>query len=209
MTETVITRFFGRSDYFPIWQRMKQFTHQRNAETPDEIWCLEHHAVFTQGQAGKPEHILRPGNIPIVQSDRGGQVTYHGPGQLVMYFLTDLHRKNLTTQDFIKIIEKSVIQMLESHGIIGIPGKILPGIYVENAKICSLGFRVRKGRTYHGLSLNVAMDLDPFSYINPCGHANLASTQTSKLKGPVSVAQASIELLNLIIHLMNYTKITQ
>src|SRR3546814_1166491 len=179
---------------------MRAFTDARNADTTDELWLLEHPPVFTQGQAGKAEHLLAPGDIPVVQADRGGQVTYHGPGQLVVYFLIDLHRRGFGIRSLVTRIEQSMIGMLDASGIAAYADPAAPGVYVDDAsgtrmKIGSLGLRVRKGCTYHGLALNVAMDLEPFSRINPCGYQNLRMTQTSTLGGAQDVASAGDALL--------------
>lgn len=163
--------------YQPIFEQMREITLQRTETSPDAIWFMQHTPVFTQGQAGKPEHVISPGNIPVVQSDRGGQITYHGPGQLMIYTLFDLKRLNIGIKQFVDHLQQSVIELLNGYGIKGQTQCSAPGVYVEGAKICSLGLRVRRGYTYHGLSLNVAMDLEPFSRINPCGFQNLRMTQ--------------------------------
>ncbi len=177
----LVIKPLGRVEYQPTWHAMQSFTAARDETTPDELWLLEHPPVYTQGQAGKPEHVLDPGDIPIVQIDRGGQVTYHGPGQLVAYLLFDLKRHQLGVRDLVRKMERSVIDLLADYGIESY-GKIdAPGVYVqrggEEAKIAALGLRIRNGRSYHGLSLNVNMNLEPFSRINPCGYANLQVTQ--------------------------------
>jgi len=178
----------GLNGYQEIWDRMRTFTEQRNAETDDEIWLVEHPPVFTQGQAGKAEHILNPGNIPVIQTDRGGQVTYHGPGQLVGYFLMDIKRRKMTIRQLVNTIEKSVIDLLAELNIQAKCRTDAPGVYVEDQKICSLGLRIRRGYSYHGLALNVDMDLKPFGQINPCGFENLKMIQISDLIGPTSIA---------------------
>ena len=171
----------GLVDYVPTWQAMQQFTAARDETTPDELWLLEHPPVYTQGQAGKPEHVLAPGDIPVVQIDRGGQVTYHGPGQLVAYLLFDLKRSKIGVRDFVRRIEQSVIDVLAGYGIEAYGKVDAPGVYVSRAggeaKIASLGLRIRNGCSYHGLALNVNMDLEPFSRINPCGYAGLQVAQ--------------------------------
>ncbi|HEY9547083.1 MAG TPA: lipoyl(octanoyl) transferase LipB [Solimonas sp.] len=197
---TPVIRRLGRVDYETTVARMRAFTDARNADTTDELWLLEHPPVFTQGQAGKAEHLLAPGDIPVVQADRGGQVTYHGPGQLVVYFLIDLHRRGFGIRSLVTRIEQSMIGMLDASGIAAYADPAAPGVYVDDAsgtrmKIGSLGLRVRKGCTYHGLALNVAMDLEPFSRINPCGYQNLRMTQTSTLGGAQDVASAGDALL--------------
>lgn len=205
--EVVKTKYWGLQEYSPILQELKAFTHARQTDTVDQIWLLEHTPVFTQGQAGKPEHILNPGNISIVQSDRGGQVTYHGPGQLIMYFLIDLQRKKINVHEFVCYLQNAVISLLANYGINATTKPNAPGVYVNDAKICSLGLRVRHGRTYHGLSLNVAMDLEPFSRINPCGFKGMPVVQISDLGGPNSVNIVSEQLLDIITKQIGYEAI--
>ncbi len=202
--ESVIVKHLGCQDYEPIWQQMKLFTHNRYEHAPDEIWILEHAPVFTQGQAGKPEHILDAGSIPIVQSDRGGQVTYHAPGQLIIYFLTDLHRKNLNIRQFIDILEQAVIEFLNLFDIKATTKLGAPGVYIDAAKICSVGIRVRHGRTYHGLSLNVAMDLEPFTRINPCGYAGMRMAQIKDYVPEITVETAAQQLLPILERKLGY-----
>lgn len=177
----VLVRFLGLQPYESTWQAMQAFTAARGENTPDEIWLLEHPPVYTQGQAGKPEHLLNPGQIPVVQIDRGGQVTYHGPGQLVAYVLLDLKRRKLGVRDLVRRLEQSVIDLLAGYGITAYGKVDAPGVYVTQgegeAKIAALGLRIRNGCCYHGLSFNVRMDLSPFHHINPCGYAGLAVTQ--------------------------------
>ena len=202
-------RDLGRCDYETTFAAQRAFTDTRGAETPDELWFLEHPSVFTQGQAGKAEHLLAPGEIPVVQSDRGGQVTYHGPGQLVVYFLVDLQRRGYGIRSLVTRIEQSLIDVLAEYGITAYADPAAPGVYVDNAggrpgraKIGSLGLRVRRGCSYHGLSLNVAMDLEPFSRINPCGYSGLRMTQISELGGPASVEAVAHALRpRLLVHL--------
>lgn len=179
--EQIIVRKLGSCPYEKSFQAMREFTLQRDANSLDEFWVLEHPPVFTQGQAGKKEHILDPGMIPIVQTDRGGQVTYHGPGQLVLYVLVDIKRKNLGIRAFVSSLEQAVIDFLAEYEISAEALRHAPGVYVDGAKICSLGLRIRKGASYHGLSFNLDMDLEPFSRINPCGVANLKLTQLRDL----------------------------
>ena len=174
----------GLQPYAPVYRRMREFTLARGADTPDELWFCEHEPVFTQGQAGKPEHVLAPGGIPVVQSDRGGQVTYHGPGQLMGYVLVDLQRLGYGIRSLVTRLEQATVDLLAGYGISAASRRDAPGVYVDGRKICSLGLRVRKGCTYHGLALNVAMDLEPFARINPCGFKGLAMTQVSELGGP-------------------------
>lgn len=165
--------------YQACWESMQTFTHHRNEETADEIWLCEHPPIFTQGQNGQSDHILKKSHIPIVQTDRGGQITYHGPGQLMIYTLIDLKRKKVTIRDFINRLEQSIIAFLADYGICGTTECKAPGVYIEGKKICSLGLRVRRGCTYHGMALNVDMDLKPFQWINPCGFQGLKMTQLS------------------------------
>lgn len=178
---TPLIRELGLCDYTPVWRAMQEFTATRNPETPDELWVLQHNPVFTQGQAGKPEHILDPHGIPVVQSDRGGQVTYHGPGQLVVYFLLDVRRRGLHARSLVDLIESSLLSVLASYGVDAQLRPGAPGVYVQQRKIAALGLRVRKGGSLHGLSFNVDMDLSPFSYINPCGYAGMEVTQLREL----------------------------
>lgn len=186
----LIVRHLGLRDYESVWREMQHFTDTRTADTADEIWLLEHPPVFTLGLNGKPEHILDPGDIPIVKCDRGGQVTYHGPGQLVVYLLLDLRRHELGVKALVSKIEQAIIDLLQEHGINGQRREGAPGIYVAEKKIAALGLRVRRGCCYHGLSLNVDMDLEPFSRINPCGFEGLATDQlqhhTQKLDLPLT-----------------------
>ncbi|MBN9229295.1 MAG: octanoyltransferase [Legionella sp. 40-6] len=169
----------GVQDYGNIWQKMKEFTLHRTLLTPDEIWLLEHYPVYTQGQAGKAEHIVQPGSIPVVQSDRGGQVTYHGPGQLVVYFLMDIKRRNLGIKTMVSQLEQVIIALLADYEIKGNIHCGAPGVYVGEQKIASIGLRVKQGCTYHGIALNVNMDLSPFNGINPCGFEKMEMTQMS------------------------------
>ncbi len=184
----LIVKALRHRDYLTTWQEMQALTDQRTANSPDEIWFVEHSPVYTLGQAGKREHILSPGNIPIIQTDRGGQVTYHGPGQLMVYVLLDLRRQQLGVRQLVSALEQSTIDFLADHDITAQAQRHAPGVYVGEAKICSIGLRIRRGCSYHGLAFNVAMDLKPFSGINPCGFANLPITQLSSLGGPNTLA---------------------
>jgi lipoyl(octanoyl) transferase len=176
-----LLRFLGRVEYVPTWRRMQQITDTRDGETADEIWFLEHPPVFTLGRNGKPEHLLDTGEIPVIQVDRGGQVTYHGPGQLVVYPLLDLTRLQLGVQSLVRILEQTVIDLLTGHGITATRRDKAPGVYVDDRKIAALGLRVRRGCCFHGLSLNMDMDLAPFSMINPCGYPGMQVTQLADL----------------------------
>ena len=186
-TKRVVVRELGSLDYDATLAAMQEFTSGRSEETDDEFWLLEHPAIFTLGRGGRTEHLLEPGDIPVVRSDRGGQVTYHGPGQLILYTLTDIGRLQLGIRSFVSVLEDATIRLLAQYGIAAVARKDAPGVYVDNKKIASLGLRLRKGRSYHGLSLNVDMDLEPFSRIDPCGHAGLEATQLRQLGGPTEL----------------------
>ncbi|MBK1887014.1 lipoyl(octanoyl) transferase LipB [Marinobacter sp. DY40_1A1] len=175
----LIVRSLGQQPYLETWEAMKSFTAERGDDTNDELWCLEHPRVYTQGQAGKAEHILAPGDIPVIQVDRGGQVTYHGPGQLVIYLMIGLTRRKIGVRGLVDIIEQGIVRTLAELDIAAEPRPDAPGVYVGDAKIASLGLRVRRGCSFHGLALNVDMDMEPFRRINPCGYAGLAMCQTS------------------------------
>lgn len=183
-TRPLLVRELGRQTYAPVWRAMQAFTDQRGPDTPDELWLVEHDPVFTQGQAGKAEHVLLPGDIPVVPVDRGGQVTYHGPGQLVAYPLFDLRRLGVGVRELVHRIEQAVIDTLATWNITGARREGAPGIYVNGAKVMALGLRVRRGCSFHGLAFNVAMDLEPYARINPCGFRGLAVTQVLDLGGP-------------------------
>nr|WP_218645241.1 lipoyl(octanoyl) transferase LipB [Aquitalea sp. LB_tupeE] len=188
-------KHLGLVDYEPTWRAMQAFTDTRTAETPDELWVVEHHPVYTQGLAGKPEHLLRLTDIPVVKTDRGGQVTYHGPGQLVVYLLIDFKRMHIGVRELVRRIEQSVIDMLAGQGITANGDVNAPGVYVDGAKIASLGLRIKNGAVYHGLSLNVDMDLTPFGWINPCGYEGLRVTQMKDLGVDKTLAQVAELLL--------------
>jgi len=181
MSATLRVRRLGRRDYEPVWRAMQSFTDTRGDDTVDELWLVEHPSVFTQGQAGKAEHVLAPGDIPVIPVDRGGQVTYHGPGQIVAYPLVDLKRLGVGVKQFVHRIEEAIIRVLARYGVQGERVEGAPGIYVAGAKIASLGLRVRRGCSFHGLAFNVDMDLEPFSRINPCGFAGLEVIRLSDL----------------------------
>ncbi len=187
----VLVRNLGRQAYEPIWHAMQAFTDARDADTPDEIWLVEHEPVFTLGQAGKPEHVLAPGDIPVIHVDRGGQVTYHGPGQIVAYPLLDLRRLGIGVRQLVCKIEQAVIDTLTEWNITAQRREGAPGVYVGDAKIAALGLRVRHGCTFHGLAFNIGMDLSPFTRINPCGYRGLAVTQTADLGGPADMTTVS------------------
>lgn len=190
-----LIKHLGLVDYEPTWRTMQSFTDSRTADTPDELWVVEHHPVYTQGLAGKPEHLLRLTEIPVVKTDRGGQVTYHGPGQLVVYLLIDFKRMHIGVRELVRRIEQAVIDMLAEQGITANGDVNAPGVYVDGAKIASLGLRIKNGAVYHGLSLNVDMDLTPFSWINPCGYEGLQVTQMKDLGVDKTLAQVAALLL--------------
>ena len=194
-----LSRQLGCVAYEPTWRAMQRFTEERSAATPDELWFLEHPPVFTLGMNASHAHLLAPGDIPVVQIDRGGQVTYHGPGQLVVYPLIDLKRAGLGIRDFVSALERSVVGLALGYGIAAESRRGAPGVYVAGRKLASVGVRVRRGGAYHGLALNVAMDLSPFARINPCGYAGLQMTQLAELGGPASVAVAARALEPLLL----------
>ena len=206
-SRTLIIRRLGQRDYLPTWRAMREFTDQRGEETLSELWVVEHPPVFTQGQAGKAEHLLGTGDIPVVQTDRGGQVTYHGPGQLVIYLLISLREAGLGIRRLVTTMEHAIIGLLEQHGIDGQARADAPGVYVDNRKIASLGLRVRRGCTYHGLALNVSNDLEPFRRINPCGHAGLEVTSTRLLGIADDQAALATELVQLLCEGLGYRAI--
>lgn len=204
MIPTPLIKHLGRVDYVPGWKAMEQFTLERGPDTPDQLWFLEHPPVFTLGLAGKMEHVLAPGDIPVVHIDRGGQVTYHGPGQLVVYPLLDLRRLKLGVRELVEGLENAVIDTLALYGIQARGRRDAPGVYVEARKICSIGIRVRRGCTYHGIAFNVAMDLEPFTRINPCGYEGLEMTQVSALGGPADTAQVARDLVPALLERLGY-----
>ncbi|MEO8016554.1 MAG: lipoyl(octanoyl) transferase LipB [Pseudomonadota bacterium] len=193
-------KWLGRVDYEPTWREMQRFTDTRDANTPDEIWLLEHPPVFTLGMNADAGHVLNAGDIPVIKIDRGGQVTYHGPGQLVVYPLIDIRRAGLGVRDLVTALERAVIDYCASFGITAECRKNAPGVYVANQKVASIGLRIRRGASYHGLAFNVNMDLEPFQRINPCGYAGLQMTQLAELglKDPQveSVGRAFMPFLN-------------
>ncbi|EHH2421026.1 lipoyl(octanoyl) transferase LipB [Vibrio parahaemolyticus] len=207
MQHQLVVKRLGRQDYEPVWKAMHEFTDQRTEETPDEVWLVEHNPVFTQGQAGKAEHLINTGDIPVVQSDRGGQVTYHGPGQLVAYFLINLRRKKLGVRDLVTTIENLVINTLKAYNIDSAARPDAPGVYVDGKKICSLGLRIRKGCSFHGLALNVNMDLTPFLRINPCGYAGMEMVQVSQFNGPIDVETVEKQLIEELVTLLDYERV--
>ncbi|MGO1245872.1 MAG: lipoyl(octanoyl) transferase LipB [Oceanisphaera sp.] len=202
-------RHWGSVAYEEVWHAMQDFTNQRTQETQDELWLVEHPPVFTQGQAGKPEHILNLGDIPLVKSDRGGQVTYHGPGQLIVYLMLDVRRKKLGIRHLVTSMENAIVGLLADYHINAYAKPDAPGVYVANSddienKIASLGLRVRRGCSFHGLALNVNMDLAPFLRINPCGYAGMAMTQSCALGGPQTLDEAQSQLIPKLAELLGY-----
>jgi lipoyl(octanoyl) transferase len=200
---TLLIRQLGLQPYEPISQAMHDFTDTRDETTLDEIWLVEHQPVFTQGQAGKAEHVLVPGDIPVIQSDRGGQVTYHGPGQQVMYVLLNLKRRKLGVRELVTLLEQTVVNTLAELGIEAHPRADAPGVYVGEKKICSLGLRIRKGCSFHGLALNIAMDLSPFLRINPCGYAGMEMAQVSQWDSAAKPENISLILVSQFLALLN------
>jgi len=205
---TLIIRQLGHTDYKEVWQAMQSFTDNRDEQTLDELWLVEHPAVFTQGQAGKDEHLLMPGDIPVVKVDRGGQITYHGPGQQVLYFMINLRRRKIGVRQLVTLIEECIVAALADYNIQANAKADAPGVYVDNKKIASLGLRVRKGCSFHGLALNVNMDLSPFLRINPCGYAGLEMIQTVDLNGPKTLVDASNALVKHIVDLLEIQHIS-
>lgn len=208
MEKKLTIRKLGLQPYQPTWLHMQQFTDQRHADTPDEIWVLEHEPVFTQGQAGKAEHLLQTGDIPVVQVDRGGQVTYHGPGQLVAYLLLDLRRNHMGVRDAVTLMEEAIIAVLASYQVDAYAKPDAPGVYVGDAKIASLGLRVRRGCTFHGLALNLNMALEPFLRINPCGYAGMAMTQLANFVPELNNDEVVERLLDYLTKKIGYTLVS-
>jgi lipoyl(octanoyl) transferase len=191
----LVRRFPGLQAYEPMWRAMQALTDTRDEHTPDELWVVEHQPVFTLGQAGKWEHVLMPGDIPVVAVDRGGQVTYHGPGQIVAYPLIDLRRSGIGVREFVNRIEQALIDTLAEWNVVAVRKDGAPGVYVNGAKIAALGLRVRRGCTFHGLAFNIAMDLEPFNRINPCGFRGLEVVQLADLGGPSRLADVETVLI--------------
>ncbi len=196
-------RRLGLMDYETVWRAMQAFTDQRDENTPDELWLVEHPPVFTQGQAGRAEHILAPGDIPVIQVDRGGQVTYHGPGQIVAYPLIDIGRLEMGVRKLVTGIEQAIIDVLHSYGVDAQLMEGAPGVYVKGVKIASLGLRIRKGKSFHGLSFNINMDLEPFQRINPCGYEGLQVTNLSAFT-EVSMHEAEDRLIAGLSEFLGY-----
>ena len=196
LPDLIVRTIDGVQDYLPILSRMQAFTDGRDESTADEIWLLEHSPVFTQGQAGKEEHLLMPGDIPVVPVDRGGQVTYHGPGQQMMYVLIDIKRANLGVRHLVTALEQCIVNLLADFSIDAYAKPDAPGVYIDEKKICSVGLRIRKGCSFHGLAFNVCMDLSPFQRINPCGYAGLEMLNSNAVGGPETIADAGQRLVD-------------
>lgn len=205
-SNTLIIRDLGLQEYEPIWQAMQDFTAKRDDSTADELWCLEHPPVFTMGLNGKKSHLLNIQNIPIIDIDRGGQVTYHGPGQLVIYTLIDLKRLNIGVKELVNSIEQSIIQLLKKYGVNARGKENAPGVYVNNEKIAALGLRIKRNKSYHGLSLNIDMDLSPFEQINPCGYEGLAVTQIKDLKPELNLDHIKTDLISQLSQFLGYNE---
>lgn len=206
-SDTLLIRTLGLQAYMPIWQAMLSFTEQRNTDTPDEIWLLEHEPVFTMGRNAKKEHILSTTDIPIIDIDRGGQVTYHGPGQLIIYLLIDIKRHALGVRKLVTLIEQSIITTLNEYQLQAYAKKEAPGVYINGAKIAALGLRIKKGCSFHGLSLNVSMNLTPFKQINPCGYKNLEVIQLSDYIEEIQLSQVQQKLASQLAKNIGYRKI--
>lgn len=206
ITDCITVRWLGQWEYQACWHAMQQYTNQRDADSPDEIWLLEHPPIFTQGQNGKPEHLLAPGNIPVIKTDRGGQVTFHGPGQLMIYTLIDIKRKKLNVREFVCQLERAVIDFLSAYGIKAHAKREAPGVYIAEKKLCSVGLRIRRGAAYHGMAFNVAMDLTPFQRINPCGYAALTMTQFADHGGLKETYATGQELTTYLMRNLGYNK---
>ncbi len=202
--KTLHIRHLGNQDYETVWHAMQHYTDNRDQDSQDELWLVEHPPVFTQGQAGKAEHILNPGDIPVIQVDRGGQVTYHGPGQLVAYPLLDIKRLKIGVRDLVTSIEQSIVDMLKGYGVDAYAKADAPGVYVNERKVASLGLRIRRGCSFHGLALNVDMDITPFQRINPCGYAGLEMVQCKSLGGPQTVNEAGEKLTASFSQLLGF-----
>ncbi len=203
----LMVRRLGRRNYDPVFAAMRAWTDERAADSADQLWLVEHEPVFTQGLAGRPEHLLRPADIPVVQTDRGGQVTYHGPGQLVCYPLLDLERRGLGARCLVERLEQRVIDVLAGHELEGHRRDKMPGVYIENRKIASIGLKIRRGRCYHGLAFNLDMDLSPFAMINPCGYAELRVTQLADWVEKVRFQEVAVEMVSAFCRLLDYHEI--
>jgi len=205
----LIVRHLGRREYEPVWREMQAFTDQRDADTADELWLVEHPPVFTQGLAGKAEHVLAAGDIPVIQVDRGGQVTYHGPGQIVAYPLINLRRHGIGVKSLVHGIEQAIIDTVGLYGVTANRLDNAPGVYVKGDKIASLGLRIRKACSFHGLAFNINMDLEPFQRINPCGFSGLKVIQLSQLADQVDIGIVEQQLVTAFCHELNFSAQTE
>jgi|TARA_B110000495_G_C23042754_1_gene626865 lipoyl(octanoyl) transferase len=194
------TVFYGRQEYVPMWQEMQEFTNTRDDKTPDEIWFVEHPPVFTMGLNASEEHLLEPGDIPVIKTDRGGQVTFHGPGQLMIYPLIDLRRSNMGVRALVTALEQSVVNLAADYDVEAVARPDAPGVYVNGEKLASLGLRIRRGSSFHGMALNIAIDLEPFTRINPCGYAELQMTDLHRLGINLSLEDAADEFLPYLLN---------
>ena len=201
---SIVVRHLGEVGYHDTWQKMQDFTNSRQSGTPDELWFLQHPPVYTLGKNAKPEHILNAADIPVVDSDRGGQVTYHGPGQVVVYTLLNLSRLKLGVRELVTTLEQSIVELLADYDVLARARREAPGVYVNDAKIAALGLRVRKGCSFHGLALNVDMDLEPFSRINPCGYEGLEVTQLKNLVSDIDIGSVTDDLQQRLISKLSY-----
>ncbi|UTW02986.1 lipoyl(octanoyl) transferase LipB [Amphritea atlantica] len=208
LSQQIVVRDLGLVEYLPTWQAMQDFTASRDQDSVDEVWILEHHPVFTQGHAGDAEHLLGTGDIPVVQVDRGGQVTYHGPGQLVVYLLLNLRRKKFGVKELVARMEACIVELLAEYGVEAYARPDAPGVYVNEAKICSLGLRVRKGCSFHGLAFNLDMDLEPFNRINPCGYAGMAVTRLKNLVETLDRESVKDSLTEILVKRLEYSERT-
>ena len=201
---SILVHRLGEVNYHETWRKMQDFTDNRQKDSPDELWILQHPAVYTLGKNGKAEHVLSPGDIPVVNSDRGGQVTYHGPGQIVVYTLLDLTRMKIGVRALVTALEQTIVELLSDYGVSANARREAPGVYVNDAKIAALGLRVRKGCSFHGLALNVDMDLEPFTRINPCGYEGLAVTQIKDLVSDIEVESVTDDLQQHLLNKFSY-----
>ena len=199
----------GLQEYSPVWQAMRDFTDTRDSSTDDEIWFVQHQPVYTLGKNGKPENIINAGDIPVINSDRGGQVTYHGPGQLIVYVLLDLNRLKIGVRSLVTLLEDAIVELLSLHGLKAYSRKEAPGVYIDKRKIAALGLRVRRGCSFHGLALNVDMDLEPYERINPCGFEGLEITQVSNLVESTDMASLTSQIQSIIINRLRYDNIAE
>jgi len=205
-SNTLIIKNLGLQSYLPVWQAMQDFSAQRKSDTNDEIWLLEHQPVFTLGKNGKAEHLLERSDIPLINIDRGGQITYHGPGQLIVYLLIDIKRRGLGVRRLVTLIEQSIINTLADYQLNAYAKKEAPGVYIDEAKIAAVGLRIKKGCSFHGLSLNISMDMTPFKTINPCGYKDLQIVQLADFIKDVQLSQVQEKLLSYLVKSMGYAR---